>query len=809
MHQGTLKSAVRRSLTKSILLPSEDGNEAVHSRSSGKPRSTGVMEFTTGRTRRGQDPSPSRGKEEEKVMAYRNSNDFQLLQVSREAHKLADMIDSWSKEADIGSRSQFFAEDLLRGALDLQESLDMLKKLQDASKKMPRVNNRQKTEIVGKKDENVFTQQLGYKGFAGGSYQNRLHEPRFPSDNFSRNYCVEELKQVIKESLHKQNIRSSSSDDGKSSSSRSMIYGTSNILEDKCIEHNTLPANPICSTSQPSNGKSSNLIAKLMGLDEVPSRIIQPVRRDERNCVNLPRPRFDIEMPKTRKTESLVQNNEQKQYRLDELVEAMHYKGLLKQSQVEEKGLVPPFCSTTELEQYGRNLHNADQLPPIVIMKPLHLRYQESNHQKELPLDEALMQERIQEIKLVQENNNFDNHKHNMVAKLREQKELKHIRKDITELLPNYGTPSSSHHRQERKKTIMAHKLNAEEQKSSRLHVKKQEEKGVKLTRMTISNPKTSTVQAKPNKEQHIARTNASILQNQASKSTFRPMSKASADNSKDKSKVGGKPVRKPAIIESVTDGRRYNENGTATKSCNRMSDVPNATGTFDGYNLLEQGKQEKKPWNPDIMSKDNELFCEVIPRYNQDNKDYKSVEVIPLPNNKKIDGIGVELKDLFLSSQSFLSCAKKFFRIDTTHIYNQTKSTDMVRKSDSKLLLDISEELMVRKYHRHKRTIHPLMNGQSCGRITYFSIDKLVEEISDGIQKLMNYSKLDNFDSSEGSLYLRLERELMCKDTAINSVWDIGWDHWICLEEADLVVEEVGKYILSWLIEEAALELI
>ncbi|KAG6524094.1 uncharacterized protein LOC122045714 [Zingiber officinale] len=791
MHQGSLKSAVRRSLSRSLLLPSDDDNETIQTKANGKAKVTAVGSISA-RAHQGRDPTPAKGKEEEeKALAYRNSSDFQLMQVSREAHKLTQMIDSWSMARHVQGSSEFFAEDLLRGAIGLQESLDMLKKLQDVSKKMPQVSNKQKQNIVDKRYEKMSPQEFGYEGFRVGDYQRRICEPRVSSDDFSRS-CIEELKQVIKESLHKQNIMFD--DDDKNSSSRSMQYSAISNLEDKYLRQNMEPLN---SSGQPKKARSSNLVAKLMGLEETPLKTIQPAKKKEKNFVSPPRPRFDIEMPKARKSHFLVQNNEQQDNRLDNLIETMHFKGLVKRSHIEEKGLEPTFFSTEELEQCGRNLQRVDQLPPIVIMKPLHWHGRDNNVQNET-LANALMQDKIQEIKLVKENNRPDYHKH-ILAEKQEPKEWKHMERHVAKTLPYYVD-----NKQQRKKVIITQKLNNKETKPARLNMKQQEDKGVQATRNKVLNPKTSMVQPKHNGEP----------QHQDPKSHYRTIAKAITNSSKDTAKSGVKATRRAAIAISANEDTKCNESDTAIKHCIKVNDILKAVCGSNGSILVEQMNKEKKSSNSaaDNLNKDPEIFAEAIPKTNQDIQISKLKEIVELPDCKKVgveSTVGDELKSVLLSSHSFLSCVKKLFGVDASRSINyQKESASMDRKIHSKLYLDVSEELMARKYLQLKNTFHPLMQAQSWGRIIYFSIDKLVEEINKEISKLASYSELQSIDACEGSLYISLERELMSKDTIINSVWDIGWDCWICFEEADQVVDEVSKQIFSRLIEEAALEL-
>ncbi|XP_042437974.1 uncharacterized protein LOC122023746 [Zingiber officinale] len=779
MHPSSLKSAVRRSLTRSLLFPSDDDHETVQPRANGNAKTA---------ARRGRNPTTKKGKEEEeeeeeakKALAYRNSSDFQLMQVSREAQKLTQMIDSWSMARHVAGRSEFFTEDLLRGAVGLQESLGMLKKLQDTSKKMSRTSNNPKQEVFTKKGTEMPPQELSFEGFRVGDYRRRHHEPQPSSDDFSRN-CMEELKQVIKESLYKDNILS---DDDKNSSSRSMRYGTISSLEDKCLNTEVH-----YSSGQPKKARSSNLVAKLMGLEEASSKTIQPISKEEKDFVSLMRPRFDVEMPKTRKSHFLVQTNAQEDNGPDDFIETKHLKGLLKRSQIGGKGLEPTFFGTKELEQCRTSLQRIDQLPPIVIMKPLHLHHRNTSVQNELP-EKALIQERIQEIKLGQVNNRLDYCKHTLAEK-QEQKEFKHMEKDVAETLPYYVTPSV-YSKRIKKKVIVSHRLNDEEKKPSRLSVKQQEEKGLQSTRIKM------LVQAKHNGE----------TQHPDLGSHYRVVAKSITDSSRDKTKSQVKATRRAAMTVAAIEDKQCYDNDTAIKYCIQVNDVPKPVGGSNSSKLVEQMKKVKNSLNSDNLNEDHKA----IPRTYQEERNSKFTEVIRPPGYKKVGveaSIGDDLKSAFLSSQSFLSCVKNLFSVDATRPINYLKqSTNSDRKVDPpKLYLDVSEELMARKYNQLKYTIHPLLQTQPWGRITYLSIDKLVEEVGNGISKLISYNDVNGVDAGEGSLHIRLERELMPKNTVINSAWDIGWEWWICLEEADKVVDEVSKQIFSRLVEDAALEL-
>ncbi|KAF7154562.1 hypothetical protein RHSIM_Rhsim01G0098000 [Rhododendron simsii] len=80
-----------------------------------------------------------------------NPSSFQLLEVPKGAQQLNQVIDSWSKGMNFDGNSKEIAKDLLKGALDLQESLIMLGKLQEASQYMAKLKKKQKERSKGEK----------------------------------------------------------------------------------------------------------------------------------------------------------------------------------------------------------------------------------------------------------------------------------------------------------------------------------------------------------------------------------------------------------------------------------------------------------------------------------------------------------------------------------------------------------------------------------------------------------------------------------------------------------------------------------
>jgi hypothetical protein len=292
---------------------------------------------------------------------------LQLVKVSRGAEKLNNMIESWSRGLRYDGRSDDIAKDLLKGALDLQESLEMLQKVQEVSNNMARSKKKQ--------DEERERSRIDAKVNDG---IRSTHSNRFVEHNSaygSSSSCREELKNVIKESLVRQNLfQSTSTSEGLDSVSAAFPSTSSSqssvVWYDKLSDSSSSP-------NFPRKEKSTNLVAKLMGLEQVPSRSTFPSvmqkQLENQKIVNQKRPVFEIDTPKARKNSLFVERaNMEKQKTLREILETTHYNGMLKNSPIREHKLYNHV-------HHSDDLHNQkfDDLPPIVLMKPRRGTYQE------------------------------------------------------------------------------------------------------------------------------------------------------------------------------------------------------------------------------------------------------------------------------------------------------------------------------------------------------------------------------------------------------------------------------------------------
>ncbi|XP_010488572.1 PREDICTED: uncharacterized protein LOC104766393 [Camelina sativa] len=184
---------------------------------------------------------------------------MQLLRVSKGIQKLNVAIDSWSKgfSFEAASRPEDIAKDLLRGALDLEESLAMLSSIQEDDIK-------QKPSVCkdGRRD-------LRFQRSMSDRFGERIEKRTMVQENVASKDCYEELRKVIRESFLRQNLVSQTKgtktrvvrSDHFASSSGAASSSTSSS------QSSMVSGSTKSSASSDVPRRAPSLIARLMGLD--------------------------------------------------------------------------------------------------------------------------------------------------------------------------------------------------------------------------------------------------------------------------------------------------------------------------------------------------------------------------------------------------------------------------------------------------------------------------------------------------------------------------------------------------------------
>lgn len=197
-----------------------------------------------------------------------------INEVSKGVQKLNQILRACSNGVNFDRYSIEVGRELLKGAMDLEESLRVLADLQEASDYMNSTQRKSKIKLLEDDEEDDENES------AKLTEMKRLDRPRFSFDKPSR--TTTSTKETAKNGIKQQFMAltygeetprlqakqlQSSSNFGSHTRSGSYLpdYGTlSTYFEPKSPS--------ISSHSKPEKGRISNVIAKLMGLDELPSK---------------------------------------------------------------------------------------------------------------------------------------------------------------------------------------------------------------------------------------------------------------------------------------------------------------------------------------------------------------------------------------------------------------------------------------------------------------------------------------------------------------------------------------------------------
>lgn len=155
--------------------------------------------------------------------------------------------------------------------------------------------------------------------------------------------------------------------------------------------------------------------------------------------------------------------------------------------------------------------------------------------------------------------------------------------------------------------------------------------------------------------------------------------------------------------------------------------------------------------------------------------------------------------KNLLLSSTSFLNHAEELFDIYAWQPVALKPDSSHNETPETKLLLDCASELLENKKLQITPSVDTLPKKPIRSQV-HISLDKLVDEISDGIETLRSYKDLT---LSTDTLFALVERDLCC-NVAVSGAWDLGWRKGFTHDEVEHVVADMENLLLSGILEDA-----
>ncbi|KAL5729203.1 hypothetical protein ACHQM5_002183 [Ranunculus cassubicifolius] len=765
---------------------------------------------------------------------------IQISEVSRGAQKLNLMIDSWSKGLNFDGQSKDIARDLLKGALDLQESLVMLCKLQEASNYLGQMKKKPREKYLGGKDDSERNghseMQLGRRSVDG-----------------STKSSVEELKKVIRDSLTKQKLVSTPSVKRKDSflcryagrlDDFSDIPSTSSSQSSVVQSNNATSMDwSVSSTYKEMKEKSPSLIAKLMGLEEFPSaRSPRHLKQfDSKKSLDCSRLASDIEMPNARDAYFLSRNKESERKTLKEVIDTMHLKGLLKGNSVEGLGM----------QRWNSYNSNSDEMPPIVLIKPLHFPFKEK---EDCSWRTSSPEVRSSHSFRESESSNISSTQGEVAQKPEET----HSKLDANEA---HSSRTSLHNeeslkpilksdRVQRQEASVRSSIREERASNSKDVRRKQEVRGqrtrdkdsvnkAKLPSAPVfhksqdrgaSNKKID--QAKkflPNRNVPVAENEKSVKtsrhpdQDTATSRKFKKhqesttpsLTSVRSKQSKAESSLGQaknnatrniKSVKESLPTTSMTKRSKNKQPDKVSKLTNKMKAVSTLTSSdLDNHKHILEETEPSQQHIADHSEAQVSSLCEVQKEISKDERITESTEIVSHTIDMGEVGKGkLNLNELLLSNPSFLRYAADLFELPMKQpIVLQSTFTEEANMIDTRLFSDCANELMEYKSRQISQIAHPLLIIHMVNPRPRISLDQLLEEVCQDLEKLKNYIKVVDEAPHTDSIHKMLETDIKCSGAAVNGMWDSAWENGLSVNEADQVLGEVERLILSDLIEE------
>ncbi|XP_023003402.1 uncharacterized protein LOC111497022 [Cucurbita maxima] len=680
-----------------------------------------------------------------------------------------------SKGVRSESKSKEISKDMLEGTSSLRESLIVLARLQEASNKLVRLKM---------KYQRSFSCHLEDESSPLEVKKSKL------SRHGSSRHGVDEVKKVIRDSLVKRDVtndvkisekscfRDMNSDSGSEIPSTSSSQ--SSMVNDgvKCCHVSTLAQK---------NLERNNLIAKLMGLEEISSRSVQTT------------PKKEFEFDKifgyrtSPRSKSVVDKEDPEKRTLREILEKVPFNRLTD--------------SNSNKDNKGSKQRSKD-VPPIVLIKPKPLPPNElEEHQthaslKEEAFNQKPMLRRSKKKELRPFNDSADFHEGVLISdKLQRKQEAEGISlKPITQegIMP----------RKLRICVVDAKKKAAEKlETSSPMHDMPHEKEPSDKNNLTSTRKLVEKefaeekVVSKPQHEEKATSTNPRKNKTHKQRGSIpdsmsgRAVRAISNDRNCQKKEEAVLACSEVNSLTHRVEAKKDDE----SSDTNESADIPTNQIKVTLMDLITM-ESETEECDTKIIECCKESPISLSPSSPKLEIDTRVTEVIdPYSHTEKeIEsfGQGTNLKALLLRSSSLLCHAGELFDLNLngrTMLQAASRCNDP-DSPNTKPFIDCAIELIEHK----SQVANSLLLGYSSNTKTQISIEKLVEEVCNNIDTLTSYHENLHVDT----LATVLERDLYCKKL-MNGTWGFGWKNGFSRSESEEIVNDTEKLILNELIDE------
>ncbi|KAL7081557.1 hypothetical protein ACP275_14G047200 [Erythranthe tilingii] len=170
------------------------------------------------------------------------------------------------------------------------------------------------------------------------------------------------------------------------------------------------------------------------------------------------------------------------------------------------------------------------------------------------------------------------------------------------------------------------------------------------------------------------------------------------------------------------------------------------------------------------------------------------------------------ELKEIVIRSQQFLSTSEALFKLNIPLSFLHATDNDdevVVVAADKKLVLDSAYEITKRKARRHEITY-------TKDAVSYYkvrSLDDLVRQLCRDLETLRIYGgngECDECGDVAASLYNMVCKDFCSECSDVNCMWDFEWSRMMCVvSEKEGVVGDVERHVFDGLVNEIVDDLV
>ncbi|XP_071694475.1 uncharacterized protein [Rutidosis leptorrhynchoides] len=701
---------------------------------------------------------------------------IQIKEISKGVQNLYEIIRSNSNGAHVDRYSVEVGKELLKGAKGLEESLKMLVNLQEASELMVTTQRKSRVtlrEVVDEDDENDEDRSKVVD-------RNQVQLPRFSFDKRSKKSSLALTDGSSKSSSHR----------------RSASCGAESVT--------TMKDSP----NRSEKGRISNVIAKLMGLEEVQEKPDSGTKRDEVKTAHVSSANKVYKTSRTEK-HGLVSLNVQKSQQINDSSTSVSSKTRQNNNnnnrldRVAEKQKRQTNVETKHKTQQKRT--NAEGAASLRVDKKRTIRKDESN-----------------EIKLITRNYKVEGKEKRTQQNKQDSQQIKQVKH--TNLFSKEPKPQPIEHIPKTKDvTPKVHELERTERYMQPLV--KQEKP---VTRNKVDSVAIRRTESPRIRDEVLKIRDRTVISNLTTPSKHK-LSVLKETIRKDVSSILLKPAEETNNIHSNSNESEQTIRFNYSRFHNTVTDqVPVYENTIQSdrqltseitvsgppkvilkpANLVENKPTsnlvEHKSTSEVMVSGPQEIAIKSVSLHvNKPKKTFYLNKQVVLNDHEK------QLKEILIKDQLFLSTSQALFKLNIPIGFLHADDQNH-HKDETTLKLDCGYEILKRKARNQELSLHPYVKP-SIGAMAISLLDELVKELYKDLESLRLYGRNTRNEYDEADyLHYMLEKDICNTSPDVNSFWDFGWNiTTFTFLEKDEFVNDVEAFVLRILVDEIVNDLL